>query len=116
MKKEETENLLRHKDFLEKISKVEKLNKRSLYEASDSELKILLYICHWIASKQIPISACISAALQKKRKVGFIIENFSDEGKFQTLLKEPRSSHLKLAEKLKVVLPEITRCLKNERH
>lgn len=68
--------------------------RKLLIAASDSQLKLLLYLLHFIAIGEIPLTRENFNSISKGRKASFLFKNFADKTKTKTLLKSDRTKKL----------------------
>ena len=90
-----------NKQFLAELYESNKLTSRKiLLIASDSQIKLLLHLLHFIATGEIPLSQESHDSISKAKKARFILTKFKEKAKVKRLLKLERKEQLQLLLKL----------------
>ena len=90
-----------NKEFLAELYESNKLTARKiLMIASDAQIKLLLYLLHFIANGDIPLSQESHDSISKAKKARFILTKFRDKAKVKKLLKLERKDQLQILLKL----------------
>ena len=93
-----------HKQFLANLYGSNPFTARKLLlSASDSQLKLLLYLLHFIAIGEIPIDQEGFDSISKARKSRIIFKHFADKTNTKRLIKAERQSQLEHLLKLSSV-------------
>ena len=101
---EKREELLAHKIFLKSWFKNKIPHKKDLYEANDSQLKILLKLLHWIVTKEIPISKAVYDKFRYHKKLKLLKDHFLSRAEFLELFEGSRRQHLQILLRLLPIL------------
>ena len=105
-----------NKSFLAELYESNNLSARKiLSRASDSQIKLLIYILHFICVGEIPLSAEAFESLSKAKKSRFINTKFKEKAKVKRLLQVERKKQLEELSKLSSLLgPLLTRLFKKK--
>ena len=95
------ELMIYNKQFLSDLYESNGMTARKILNlASDSQIKLLLYLLHFISSGEIPLSEDGFQSISKAKKGRFIHTNFHAKTKVKKLLKSDRKSQLEVLLKL----------------